>query len=87
VCSSDLASYLSGMFDSVGGIDEKGVVFLEKTNRQDEMLLLRLGFGSRWQKDRLMIEKPRGFLTFIKNYVKIFAGHKVFEYLKNNGGK
>ena len=79
------ASYLGGLFDSVGGIDEKGIVYFEKTNRQDEMLLLRLGFGARWQKERLMVEKPLAFLAFIKNYVKIFAGHKVFEYVKNNG--
>jgi len=80
------ANYLSGLFDSVGGIDERGIVYLEKTNKQDEILLLRLGFGSRWQKDRLLIEKPRAFLAFIKNYVKIFAGHRAFEYVKNNGG-
>jgi hypothetical protein len=81
------ANYLGGLFDSVGGIDERGIVYLERTNKQDGMLLLRLGFNTRWQKDRLVIEKPRAFLTFIKNYVKIFAGHKAFEYLKNNGGK
>jgi len=81
------ANYLGGMFDSVGGIDERGIVYLEKTNKQDEMLLLRLGFGSRWQKDRLVVEKPRAFLAFIKNYVKIYAGHRVFEYVKNNGRK
>jgi len=80
------ASYLGGIFDSVGGIDERGIVYLEKTNKQDEMLLLRLGFGSRWQKDRLAIEKPRAFLAFVKNYVKIFAGHRAFDYVKNNGG-
>jgi len=81
------ASYLGGLFDSVGGIDDRGIVYLEKANRQDEMLLLRLGFGARWQKERLMVEKPLAFLAFIKNYVKIYAGHKVFEYVKNNGGR
>jgi len=79
------ANYLGGLFDSVGGIDEKGVVYLEKMNRQDEMLLLRLGFGARWKKERLVIEKPRAFLAFIKSYVKMFRGHKAFEYIKNNG--
>ncbi len=81
------ANYLGGTFDSVGGIDEKGIVFIERANKQDEMLLIRLGFGSRWQKERLAIEKPKAFLAFIKNYVKIFAGHKIFEYLKENGSK
>jgi len=81
------ASYLGGLFDSVGGIDDKGIIYFEKANRQDEMLLLRLGFGARRQKERLMVEKPLAFLTFIKNYVKIFAGHKVFEYVNNNGGR
>ncbi len=81
------ANYLGGTFDSVGGIDERGIVYLERANKQDEMLLIRLGFGSRWQKERLAVEKPKAFLTFIKNYVKIFAGHKIFDYLKKNSGK
>lgn len=81
------ANYLGGMFDSVGGIDERGVVYLDKMNRQDEMLFLRLGFGARMKKDRLVVEKPRAFLAFIKNYVKLFKDHKAFEYVKNNGRK
>jgi hypothetical protein len=81
------ANYLGGLFDSVGGIDDKGVVYLEKTNRQDEMLLVKLGFGARKRKDRLVIEKPRAFLAFIKNYVRLFKDHKAFEYVKNNGRK
>lgn len=81
------ANYLGGTFDSVGGIDEKGIVYIGRANKQDAMLLIRLGFGSRWQKERLVVEKPKAFLAFIKNYVKIFAGHKVFGYLKENGRK
>ncbi|MDO8553526.1 MAG: hypothetical protein Q7S22_01860 [Candidatus Micrarchaeota archaeon] len=77
------ASYLAGMFDSVGGIDERGVIFLTKTNPQDELLLLRLGFGGKYREGKLIIEKPKAFLTFIKNYMKRFQGHKVFEYLKD----
>lgn len=77
------ASYLAGMFDSCGGIDEKGVVFLTKTNPQDELLLLRLGFGGRYRNSRLVIEKPRAFLAFVKNYVKMHAGDKVFELIKS----
>ena len=76
------ASYLAGMFDSVGGIDEKGLVFIDNGNPRDEILLLRLGFGARWRDGKLIIEKPRAFLFFIKNYVKLHAGHKAFEYVK-----
>jgi len=79
------ASYLSGMFDSAGGIDERGVVYLAKANRQDEMLLIRLGFGARFRAERMVVEKPRAFLAFIRNYVKIFKDHKAFDYVKNNG--
>jgi hypothetical protein len=81
------ANYLGGLFDSVGGIDEKGFVYLEKTNRQDEVLLLRLGFGSKWRKDKLVIEKPKAFLAFIKKYVKILKDHKAFEYVNNKKKK
>lgn len=75
------ASYLGGLFDSVGGIDEKGVVYLEKGNRQDEMLLFKLGFGARKREGRLVVEKPLAFLAFIKNYVRLFKGHKAFDYV------
>ena len=81
------ASYLAGMFDSVGGIDERGVVYLTKTNPQDELLLLRLGFGGRYREGRLAIEKPKAFLMFVKNYIKRLQGHKVFDYLKEKKGK
>ncbi len=76
------ASYLAGLFDSVGGIDEKGFVFIDKANPQDEILLMRLGFGARWRDGKLIIERPKAFLLFIKNYVKLHAGHKVFDYLR-----
>lgn len=76
------ANYLAGLFDCVGEINEKGIVSLKKANRNDEMLLVRLGFGARWRTERLVIEKPRAFLAFIKNYVKRFNGHPAFEYVK-----
>jgi hypothetical protein len=81
------ASYLAGTFDSVGEIDDKGRVFLMKTNHQDEMLLIRLGFGAIRKKDVLLIGKPVAFLTFIKNYVKRYKDHAVFEYIKNKAKK
>ncbi|MBI5223732.1 LAGLIDADG family homing endonuclease [Candidatus Micrarchaeota archaeon] len=77
------ASYLAGLFDAAGGIDEKGVVYLTKINSTDELLLLRLGFQVRPRKDRHVVEKPIVFLTFIKGYVKIQKDHRVFEMIKN----
>jgi len=75
------ASYLAGMFDASGVIDEKGFVSLARSSKQDEMLLLRLGFVTRRRGDRLLIERPVLFLTFVRNYVKVFKGHKVFAYI------
>lgn len=73
------ASYLAGMFDSCGGIDEKGFVYFSRMNTKDEMLLIRLGFGAKRKRDRLVIERPMALLRFIKNYVKIHASHKAFD--------
>ena len=77
------ANYLAGMFDAAGEIDQRGIVSLHRVTAQDEMMLLRLGFMTKRSGDRLVIEKPLVFLTFIKNYVKIQKGHKAFEYVKN----
>lgn len=77
------ASYLAGLFDAVGDIDSAGIVSIARTNREDEMMLLRLGFVTKRRADRLIVEKPLVFLAFIKNYVKIKKGHKAFEYVKS----
>ncbi|MFH0738015.1 MAG: hypothetical protein V1827_05845 [Candidatus Micrarchaeota archaeon] len=77
------ASYIAGMFDAIGSIDEKGVVSLGAVNKQDEMMLLRLGFQTKRRADRLIIERPIVFLKFIKNYVKAFKDHKVFTYIRD----
>lgn len=77
------ANYLAGMFDASGTIDERGVVSLYQATKQDEMMLLRLGFVVRRRADRLLIDRPAIFLTFIKNYVKLFKDHKVFDYIKS----
>jgi len=76
------ANYIAGMFDASGHIDERGVVSLGQANKQDEMMLLRLGFQTRRRADRLVIERPVVFLTFIRNYVQVFKGHRVFDYIK-----
>ncbi len=77
------ANYLAGLFDAVGQVDERGIVSLRKANRQDEMMLLRLGFVTKRKDDLLIFERPVVFLTFIKSYVKIFKDHKVFSYIKS----
>jgi len=77
------ANYLAGFFDSVGHVDERGIVSLRKVNRQDEMMLLRLGFVTKRKEDRLVLERPVVFLKFIKGYVKIFKDHRIFDYVKS----
>jgi hypothetical protein len=76
------ANYLAGMFDSSGSIDERGVVTMSGATKQDEMMLLRLGFVTKRRSERLIIERPLIFLAFIRNYVRVFKGHKVFDYIK-----
>jgi hypothetical protein len=76
------ANYLAGMFDSVGSIDDKGIVTMFNLNRQDEVMLLRLGFNTRRRGNIFVVERPVVFLTFIKNYVKVFKDHKIFDYVK-----
>ncbi len=75
------ANYLAGMFDASGAIDDRGVVSMGATTKQDEMMLLRLGFQTRRKGDRLVIERPVVFLKFIRNYVKVFKDHKIFGYI------
>ncbi|MBI5046270.1 hypothetical protein HZC07_00880 [Candidatus Micrarchaeota archaeon] len=76
------ANYLAGIFDAVGEIDERGVITLGRPNRQDEMMLLRLGFLTKKRGEKLVIERPIIFLTFIKNYVKIKKDNPAFSYVK-----
>jgi hypothetical protein len=76
------ANYIAGMFDSAGYVDDKGIISFYNLTRQDEVMLLRLGFTTRRRSSAFVIERPIVFLTFIKNYVKIYKGHKVFDYIK-----
>jgi len=76
------ASYLAGIFDSVGDIDEKGIVRITKFRSSDEMLFLRLGFNPKKSKEGAVIGKPRAFLAFIKNYVKLSADHPAFKLVR-----
>ena len=79
------ASYLAGMFDSIGNIDsEAGILYFEKARRSDEMLLMRLGFGAVWKGRTLAIGRPKAFLRFIKNYVKKYKDHKIFKFIEKS---
>lgn len=76
------ASYLAGMFDACGEIDkEKGYVFFGKSNRSDEMLILRLGFGAIWRQGKLIIARPKVFLRFIQEYVKLYKDNEIFKHV------
>ncbi len=77
------ASYLAGMFDSCGEIDkEKGYVYFGKATRSDEMLLLRLGFGAIWRQGKLIIARPKLFLRFVKDYVKLYKDNEIFKHIE-----
>ncbi|MEW6528567.1 MAG: hypothetical protein AB1391_01615 [Candidatus Micrarchaeota archaeon] len=76
------ASYLAGIFDAVGKINERGVICLEKGGNSDEMLLFRLGFPTRKINSTLIILKPKTFLLFIKNYTRRFKDHPIMKLLK-----
>jgi hypothetical protein len=77
------ANYLAGIFDAAGFIDEqKGIVRINKITSQDEILFLRLGFITKRSKEGAVIGRPRSFLAFIKNYVKLHKDSKVFQLIK-----
>jgi len=78
------ANYLAGIFDGAGNIDEKGVVSISKMNREDEVMLLRLGFNTKRRGDALVIERPLIFLTFIRNFSKLFREHEIFKYVEKS---
>lgn len=76
-------SYLAGMFDSAGNIDQKtGIICFENAGKNDEMLLIRLGFGVKWMNGKLIIVRPKAFLRFIKNYVKKYKDHEIFKFIE-----
>ena len=78
------ASYLAGVFDGAGGITENGVIYIEKFTPADEILLLRLGFPIKKASGKMLIGKPKLFLTLIKNYTRVFASHPVMDLLKKS---
>jgi len=81
------ASYLAGMFDAVGNIDEKGVISMDKMKYEDEMMLLRLGFKTRRQQGVMVIDRPLVFLAFIRNYTRLYKDNKIFEYVESKTSK
>lgn len=81
------ASYLAGLFDAVGNIDEKGVISMDKMNHEDEMMLLRLGFKTRRKEGLMVIDRPLVFLAFIRNYTRLYKDNKIFEYVESKTAK
>jgi hypothetical protein len=70
------ASFLAGMFDSVGSIDsEKGILYMEYLNDADCQHLFRLGFPVRRMGSRIAIGRAKVFIALIRNYTKRFAQH------------
>ncbi len=67
------AHYLAGVFDGCGGILEDGRgVFFACGNKEDEMLLLRLGFKAKKVGRRIVVIGKEEFLGFVSRYLKYF---------------
>ena len=69
------ASFLAGLFDSVGRITEDGKVYLSKCTQKDEMVLYRLGFNPVRRGKHLYFTRPLKFLTYIKPFTRKYAAH------------
>ena len=61
------AAYVQGMYDSEGSF-EKGILIINKTSFQDQMLIERLGFYTERRKGTLRIRDPEAFLEFLRKY-------------------
>jgi hypothetical protein len=73
------ASFLAGLFDSMGGIGADGTVYFRKCSKADEMVVYRLGFKPLWKNGKMYIIKPAKFLAYIKPFTKLFADNDVME--------
>ena len=61
------AAYIKGMYDSQGSF-ENGILLINNTTFQDQMLIERLGFYTQRKKGILRIKSPEKFFMFIKKY-------------------
>ena len=61
------AAYVKGMYDSAGSF-EKGILLINNTTFQDQMLIERLGFYTERRKKVLGIKHPDKFFEFIERY-------------------
>ena len=61
------AAYIKGMYDSQGSF-ENGILLINNTTFQDQMLIERLGFYTQRKKGILRIKNPEKFFMFIKKY-------------------
>ncbi len=64
------AAFLAGIFDGNGGVQE-GKVYLEKWDKNDEIILLRLNFKTTKAGGKLWIGPADVFLKFIKNWTDV----------------
>ncbi|PIT83955.1 hypothetical protein COU37_05740 [Candidatus Micrarchaeota archaeon CG10_big_fil_rev_8_21_14_0_10_45_29] len=75
------ASFLAGLFDSVGGM-HGGNVFLLKCDKHDEAVLEKLGFIVEKKGGIWWVAPADVFLKFVKNYRKVddllLSGNKLF---------
>lgn len=71
------AYYLAGFFDGCGGVSERGSVFFAKATSNDEMLLERLGFRTKFLQGKLFLLKPSEFIEFVKPFLKHSVKNKL----------
>ncbi len=65
------ASFVAGMFDGVGGMSHDGrFPYFEFGTREDEALILRLGFRVKREKKRIIALEKEKFLAFLKPKLK-----------------
>jgi hypothetical protein len=65
------ASFLAGLFDSVGGFGENDIPYLAKHDAKDEFIIEKLGFITKSKGSRLLIGPAEQFLKYISHYRKI----------------
>lgn len=65
------ASFLAGLFDSVGGFGENGIPYIAKHDAKDEHIIGKLGFITKPKGSRLLIGPADQFLKYISKYRKV----------------
>ncbi len=74
------ANYLAGMFDAAGRVIltepkdkevDNSVVLITDSNKQEEFILLKLGYRAKLVKGNVYIIHAKDFISFIKPFVKL----------------